>query len=170
MQLTLQVTRDTLTPDVLDKIRRLRDRTPILEAIGLQLVSLGKRSFNDATLRAAPWAPRKSGGSHALLKKSGTLWRSIRIISLSNDGVKIGSDRPYAAIHQLGGRTPAHIIRPRHAKALRTPWGPRKSVKHPGSLMPPRPYLPFFPSGQPTPLADGRIKSIVAAKLGLGLA
>ena len=48
----------------------------------------------------------------------------------------------YATIHQFGGNIPPHVIRARRAKALRIPGiGFRKSVQHPGSSMPARPYL-----------------------------
>jgi phage gpG-like protein len=59
----------------------------------------------------------------------------------------IGSNLPYAKIHQYGGKTPAHTIRPVRKQALR--WmGPNghifaKSVNHPGSVIPARPFIVF---------------------------
>jgi phage gpG-like protein len=64
------------------------------------------------------------------------LWRSIRVISISNDTVTIGSDKPYAAIHQLGGDD-----------------------------IPARPYLPFYAGGQLTPLGRQRVERALAAAL-----
>lgn len=59
---------------------------------------------------------------------------------------------PYAAIHEFGGRTRPHIIRPRLANALRfpnmsfvggggSPWIFARVVNHPGSNIPARPYM-----------------------------
>lgn len=51
----------------------------------------------------------------------------------------------YAAIHEFGGQTKAHIIRPKNKKALSFTVGGkticRKMVHHPGSKMPERSYL-----------------------------
>lgn len=88
----------------------------VLMAAGQQLVSLTKRSFTDAALRPQSWPQRKkppeskispSGkvtvtGNHALLQKSTMLRKSIRITGLTGNTVSVGSDRPYAAVHQLG--------------------------------------------------------------------
>jgi len=97
----LKITKDQITPDLRKKLAGIRDRRPVLEAMGIELVSLTKRAFNDAALRAAPWPPKKDG-SPATLKRKGTLWQSIRITSVTPDAVTVGSDRPYAAVHQLG--------------------------------------------------------------------
>lgn len=53
----------------------------------------------------------------------------------------VGSDRGYAAIHQFGGRTRPHVIKPRYKKALAFGGMVRKSVQHPGSNIPARPFL-----------------------------
>lgn len=52
---------------------------------------------------------------------------------------------PYAAIHEFGGTTRAHVIRPRNAKVLAFQMGGAnvfaRFVNHPGSVIPARPYL-----------------------------
>lgn len=53
----------------------------------------------------------------------------------------MGSDRPYAAIHQFGGQTRPHLIHPSRKKALAFGGVVVKSVKHPGSKIPARPFL-----------------------------
>lgn len=60
--------------------------------------------------------------------------------------VGVRGNVPYAAIHEFGGRTSAHVIRPRRAKALRWYDGEgnpvfARYVNHPGSVIPARPYL-----------------------------
>lgn len=46
---------------------------------------------------------KKDKGSRAILVKSGDLRRSIRVISKNYDSVTLGSDLPYAQIHNDGG-------------------------------------------------------------------
>ena len=57
----------------------------------------------------------------------------------------VGTTKPYAAIHEFGGRTAAHTIRARQAKALHFVLDGKdvfaKSVNHPGSVIPARPFL-----------------------------
>lgn len=137
MQARLSKVRDTLTPDLKRLYKKARNKTEIHRGIGLGLVSLGKRAFNDASLRPATWAPKKDG-SVATLRKSGTLAKSIRVTAATGRGVTVGSDRRYASIHQRGGRK-------------------RK--------MPARPYLPFDKRGNPTPKARMMIRQVVKAKL-----
>lgn len=52
---------------------------------------------------------------------------------------------PYAAIQEFGGRTSPHVIRPRVAEALHFVMNGKdvfaRSVNHPGSNIPARPYL-----------------------------
>ncbi len=60
--------------------------------------------------------------------------------------VSFGSDVAYASIHNWGGKTKAHIIRPRGSrKALRFMGKGgmimRRGVKHPGSVIPQRQFI-----------------------------
>jgi phage gpG-like protein len=50
-----------------------------------------------------------------------------------------GSNMVYARIHQEGGRTKAHDIKPRNAKAPRFNGICRRLVHHPGPEIPARP-------------------------------
>jgi hypothetical protein len=84
------------------------------------------------------------------------------VISATTSGVTVGSDRKYAAIHQLGGKTKAHVIRAKNGKALKIPGiGFRKKVNHPGSNVPARPYFPFYRDGSPTPAAHTALLQVV---------
>jgi phage gpG-like protein len=147
VSLSLQIT-DTISP----KLRKLGTTTPalrqaVLEAMGLQLVSLTKRAFNDASLRAAPWPPHKRPRGNQLLKRSGALFQSIRIASLTDRSVTVASDRPYAAVHQLGSA---------------------KSSGR-GSGIPARPFFPVL-NGKFTLQATERLRAIAQARLDAGLA
>lgn len=93
----------------------------VAQAMGLALVSLAIRSFNDESLRATPWAALKEatiarkiaeGTSTAILKRHGLLWRSWRVVEYTNSYVKVGSDRPYADVHQFGSKDGTIPARP----------------------------------------------------------
>jgi phage gpG-like protein len=110
------------------------------------------------------WKPlsprtRPEWGQRQILSKTGVLRRSIAprtngiepgrdvgtIVRYSTGLVVVGTSVPYAAIHNNGGHTGPHIIRPKKAKALRFMGASgefifRKSVKHPGSVIPARPF------------------------------
>jgi phage gpG-like protein len=134
----LTQTSDTLSPDLRSKARALRNPRPILEAMGLAAEQLTKRAFNEPGLRPSPW-PAKKDGSVATLRKNQMLSRSPRVTSLNSSVVTIGSDRRYAAIHQMGGKT-----RP----------------------MPARPFFPFFGAAQkPTERLKVEIDRVVRARL-----
>lgn len=104
--------------------------------MGQAVKSLGVQAFSDPAKRAQAWAARQDDKKHALLQKSTLLRKSIRVVAVTNATVIIGSDRPYAAIHQLGGK-----------------------------FIPARPYLPFYASGQMTALGRQRVERALAAAL-----
>lgn len=144
MQVSIKETGDLVSPSLAKLAAGVRDRRPILSAMGGVVVNMARRSFTNPALRAAAW-PKKKDGSKATLRKTGSLKKSIRVVRTTNNQVIVGTSRNYAAIHQLGGKTKAHVIRPRKKKALAWPGGPgpRASVNHPGSKIPARPFFPF---------------------------
>lgn len=149
MQLTVTV-HDAISPALKRAVKQFENRKPILEAMGLFVVSWSTRAFNDASLRPAVWAPRQDKSkTHPLLKMSGTLWRSIKPDEPTNNSITISSHTAYSAIHQLGGQTRPHVIKFKHKKALFWPGAkhPVKSVNHPGSKIPARPFMPFLGNG-----------------------
>lgn len=151
---------------------RLKDKA-LLQALGMQLVSMAKRAFDEEALRASAWPARKSGGDHKLLKKSGDLWRSLRVTGATTTSVSVSSHLPYAAIHQLGGTTKPHIIRPKAGKkALAFMIGGKKvfagAVRHPGSKVPARPFFPITPAGQLTPEASTALVAMLRKHLDAG--
>jgi phage gpG-like protein len=126
---------DGISPDLLKRAAAVQDKRPLLEAMGQAVKSLGVQAFTDASKRPSYWAPRKDNLPHALLLKTPLLVRTIKVLGVSGSSVTIGSDRPYAATHQLGR-------------------GP----------IPARPYLPFYQSGQMTALGRQRTdRALVAA-------
>lgn len=53
----------------------------------------------------------------------------------------IGSNVKYAAIHEFGGKTAPHVIRPKNGKALKFGGKYFARVNHPGSVMPARGFV-----------------------------
>lgn len=166
MKISLQVPKDLSAASAMGG--KLKDKV-LLQAIGLQLVSMAKRAFDEEGLRASAWPERQSGGDHKLLKKSGDLWRSLRVTAASPTTVSVGSHLPYAAIHQLGGKTKPHVIRPKNKKALAFSIGGKKilaaSVKHPGSKVPARPFFPVDDAGNLTAQASKALVELIRKHL-----
>lgn len=158
------VLKDTLSPALHKMLERMRNRAPLMSAIGQRAISRAKDAFTDASIRPSPW-PAKKTGQPATLYKTGALKQSPRLVAVDGNSVTVGSDRPYAAIHQLGGRTSPHTIKPKNGKALL--WMANgqahfaKSVKHPGSLIPARPYFPMNADGSLEPEFDREVSGMV---------
>ena len=139
--------------------RRVKDLRPALDEIGESLETRTVRRFETQQgPDGVPWKPsyravRQRGQT---LRDTGRLRDSItHRVSPGGDEVAIGTNVEYAAIHQFGGKTPPRIIRPRSKKALFWPGAahPVKSVRHPGSEMPARPFLGVSPADERALLA-----------------
>lgn len=147
MQIKIQQTRDTMTPDLRKQIAAMQDPSRALKAMGTVIVSLAQRAFTDAGLRPAAWAPlspatlkqrrAQNRGSKPLLR-TGLLARSPRVAQVTRKSVTVAADRPYAMFQQLGTQ---HI--------------------------PARPFFPFDKSGRPTPRARTLMMSAATRALGL---
>lgn len=133
--------RVTSKDDISPRLKRAAAaaRSPrLMHAIGTGLVGYTKRAFNQPALRPSAWKVKKDGSPATLKSREATLWRSIRVVKAEARRVRIGSDRPYAAIHQLGGKS-----RP----------------------MPARPFFPFTPAGQLTTGGAKTIENIIRGQL-----
>jgi phage gpG-like protein len=167
MQATLRLTRNTISPSLQMRARALKDTRPLLKTMGEYAVQWTKRSFNEPGLRPSPW-PNLASGRPARLRLNQLLARSPRVVSFDNRKVLIGSDRRYAAIHQLGGHTGPRVIRPKKGKALYWPGArhPVKKVNHPGSRIPARPYFPFLKNGRPSPQFRRALQRTMRVRIG----
>lgn len=81
---------------------------------------------------------------------SGNLRRSIQQVVINEPTKVIGrvyssGDVKYAAIHEYGGKTAAHVIEPKKGEALAFILGGKevffKRVNHPGSVIPERSFM-----------------------------
>jgi phage gpG-like protein len=116
----------------------------------------------------AKWAPlkhpRPDGSVAAILRHHGILFGSIVHEGYSDGTAVLGTNLVYGRIHQEGGRTAAHTITPKHAKALRFSGRFAGKVNHPGSDVPARPYMGVPPDFERRVLNDPYILNL----LGLG--
>lgn len=134
---------------VREKLREISGKvsnlSPIMKAIGDRIVEQTKRRFEAGgpAPDGTPWKPPKTPNPkrRGTLRVSDQLRDSIRYQMIGNNAVAVGTNKVYAAIHQLGGKTAAHDIFPHTKKALKTPYGLFRKVRHPGSLIPARPFL-----------------------------
>lgn len=78
-----------------------------------------RQGFVDSSLEK--WKPRRSKNAQrrAILVKTGRLRRSIRITNANANTVKIGSDVPYAQIHNEGGTISGTVQVRKHKRKTR---------------------------------------------------
>lgn len=138
----LYVTKNSIDPHLRSLARISNNPERHLKVMGTVVKSMSQRAFTTASLRPTSWAARKDKKPHNLLQKSTNLMKSIRIVSVNNSRVVIGSDKKYAVIHQLGG------------KAGR---GKKASI-------PARPYMPFY-KGKMLPKAASRVEVTLRSSL-----
>jgi phage virion morphogenesis protein len=139
MEIRFTIT-DDLAPALARAVEAATDFTPAMRAIAGLMESETRQRFEDSRAPSGlPWLPSQraidDGGK--TLVDTGALLTSIASAFTATEAVA-GTNLIYAAIHQLGG-----TIRPRTKKALKTPFGPRGSVR-----MPARPFLGFGPAEQ----------------------
>lgn len=165
---TVRSFQNGITPDLRRRVAKVTGAglTKVLNELGITLVSMAKRSFaTDTSLRPHAWK-NKLDGTASTLTKSTDLRKSLTFATAGRQ-VLISSSKPYAAIHQLGGQTRPHIIKARRKKALN--WGGNKfakSVKHPGSKIPARPFLPFYRGGDLTVKAARNVTAVIVRNIG----
>ncbi|MDR2551444.1 MAG: phage virion morphogenesis protein [Desulfobulbus sp.] len=164
--------------EVMAALERLRAHTdrmaPVFKVIGESLLRSTRQRFRDQMdPEGRPWQALKPstvaakaarGHSGNILRARGHLADTIHY-QADNNGMRLGTNRIYGAIHQLGGKTSPHVIRPRTKKALAWPGArhPARSVNHPGSDIPAREYLGFSRQDR------DRILEIVTDHWGMGL-
>lgn len=139
--------------DVLQRTQLIERRTGERMALmrNVSGIMLDEVEENFAQQGRPRWADLQSvqirrGAGYKILQSTGRLAASISR-SFDATSASVGTNLVYARIHQFGGKTRAHVIRAKNKKALYTPFGPRKSVQHPGSNIPARPFLSVTASG-----------------------
>lgn len=136
MKLDIDISDEFL--DWLDKLAtRCQHREPLMNKVAGIMLDAVDENFVQGGRPA--WKPLTSRDGKPLMK-SGRLHGSIEPFA-DNDQAVVGTNVVYARIHQEGGKTRPHIIRPRHKKALRFNGRFARQVNHPGSDIPARPFL-----------------------------
>lgn len=119
----------------------------MMRAVATEMTSLTEENFENESFGGDKWPQSKraaQGGK--TLQLTGQLAASIST-QVGNDFARIGSNKPYAAIHHLGGQA-----------------GRGRKV-----TIPARPYLPINGSGKLQNGADKRIIDIALESLKAGL-
>jgi phage gpG-like protein len=78
-------------------------RSEILNTAGDMAVTEFTLNFRKQGFNGVKWKPKKKPNGKNILIKKGNLRRSISKKRISNDSIVIGSDLPYAYIHNNGG-------------------------------------------------------------------
>lgn len=139
MNISISV-RDGISPDLAKKIAKLKDARPVLQTMAQTLVERARRSWDEPAMRPAAWPARKKDTGKKLLWSSGALRRGTRVVKVTNAHAEVGSDRPYAAVHQYGSR--------------------KKRGR--GGGIPPRPYWPIT-GGAENPKLTPKAEEAVAS-------
>lgn len=136
-----------------------KDTSPLTQILAQTMEEAAKNAFASESdpVTGARWprlhpdysrARQARGHTGPLLQVDGTLVSSLHQES-GNGFARVGTNLTYAAIHQFGGTTRAHWIRPRSKKALAWSRGGKKFVRravmHPGSEIPRRRFLGVGP-------------------------
>lgn len=118
----------------LDQLTKVYPRLP--KMAGVVAVNFSKerfRSQNWLDNSTEPWQSRKRQikGKRGVLIRSGRLKRSIRLVRTTPNSVTIGSDVPYAQVHNEGGRVNAtqNVSAHKRKAHSRRRKGRRESVK-----------------------------------------
>lgn len=88
----------------LQRVQKLHKQFPQLAAV--TAVNFSKERFvkkNWLGTNYKKWEPKKQNSKGSLMVKSGRLKRSIRKLKVTRNSVTIGTDVPYAEIHNEGG-------------------------------------------------------------------
>ena len=167
---------------------------------------LDKALMRGALLVAGQAQRNVTAGGTGLHVRTGRLRQSIGISLIAPGVARVGTNVIYAAIHEFGGKTKAHIIKPKTAGGILAFKGSasasfikretfrlqllghggvtrrsvarrygvstsgmvfRREVHHPGSNIPPRPYMrPALQTMRSRVIAE--IRKVYAGPLGLG--
>ncbi|MFN1149947.1 phage virion morphogenesis protein [Serratia liquefaciens] len=131
----------TLPPDLEHWLEALEQQVKRREPLMTKIAGIMMDAVDENFLQGGrpAWVVLKYRDGQPL-QLSGRLHASITPWS-DNDSAVVGTNVIYAGIHQHGGKTRPHEIRPRHKKALYFNGRFASKVNHPGSDIPARPFL-----------------------------
>ena len=146
--ISMQVAHDTVKPLLLACLVAGKDMTSPMRSISAQLRNDTLRNFRDGGWFPAKWKPScAAADGHKTLVRTATLRNSFHA-AFGKDFASIGTDCPYAAVHQFGA-----TINAKTSKGLRFKiggqWRNKKSI-----TIPARPILPIDAAGRLPPSTD----------------
>ena len=116
-----------------------------LGAIPDRVTGLVRAAVEAEAIALTAYVKEQKLSGQVLRNITGTLRRRTNYAMTGDLSASVGTNLVYAAIHEYGGQTRAHIIEAKNAKALAFQMGGdtiiRKLVHHPGSRMPERSFL-----------------------------
>lgn len=120
----------------------------IMHGIAMELLSMTEENFDSESFGGEKWkrSMRAAAENSKTLQDSGQLAASISTDS-GNNFARIGTNKPYAAIHHLGGQA-----------------GKGKRL-----TLPPRPYLPVNGDGELQPDGATRLSALLHTALEKGI-
>jgi phage gpG-like protein len=114
MQHKINITSWTTAIAKVNKVYATLPRKVAILAVNVAKENFRKQGFTDKSFE--PWKKRKvqrkgtkARQSGAILVDTGRLKRSIRVISINAKSARIGTDVPYAQIHNEGGKINANV-------------------------------------------------------------
>lgn len=113
----------------------------------VQSVSLRRAGYTQPKNTSKYRLAKNRSLGYQILQDTGRLAASITM-AFDGTSATVGTNLVYARIHQFGGKTKPHVIRAKNAKALAFGGRFAKSVNHPGSNIPARPFLTISPAGE----------------------
>ncbi|MDK4536888.1 phage virion morphogenesis protein [Kingella kingae] len=140
----ISVESESLEHSLNQLLQNIQNRRPMMTSVAAELLSMTEDNFESESWGGDKWKETHRGGKK--LQLSGQLAASLTTQS-GNDFARIGSNKPYAAIHHIGGQA-----------------GRGRKVH-----IPARPYLPIDGSGALQSGGEKRLLDIVKASLARGL-
>ena len=135
IRIDVNIDDDQLVEGLAALARQGEDASPIMRGLAGIMRSAAEDAFDleRDPVTGAAWPPLNAaykkkryedGYTGKILSRTGRMQQTLSV-RYGRDFALVGVSAPYAAAHQFGARTRAHIIR----------------AHHPGSVIPPRPFL-----------------------------
>lgn len=146
-------------------LRNAAATRPMMAGLAAEMQSLTEENFERESWGTESWPQSKRAADDRgkTLQDSGQLAAGIST-KITKDSARIGSSKPYAAIHHLGG-----TVLPKNKPYLvfPIPGGGFRKIKR--LDIPARPYLPVNKDGHLQPGAERRLLDVALAALKRGV-
>ena len=100
----------------LEKVRHRLPQRAAVVAVNFSKERFVRKNWVDTSPQA--WPKRKAKGRGSLMIRTGRLKRSIRKLVVTNDFILLGTDVPYAQVHNEGGSIKKTVSVRRHERKI----------------------------------------------------